>query len=100
MIEGVYGWLAQVAIPRATTLIWLDLPWQDCRTGLLTRGLRRGMTVSDQDALLSWAQDYWARTTSSSYAGHERLYRSFTGEKAHLRTRDEIDIFTERNAKS
>jgi len=27
IIEGVYGWLAEVALPRATALIWLDLPW-------------------------------------------------------------------------
>ncbi|MFY9956597.1 hypothetical protein [Bradyrhizobium sp.] len=26
IIEGVYGWLAELALPRATSLIWLDLP--------------------------------------------------------------------------
>ncbi len=26
IIEGVYGWLSQVALARATLLIWLDLP--------------------------------------------------------------------------
>ena len=41
VIEGVYGWLAEVALPRADTLIWLDLSWDDCRAGLLARGLRR-----------------------------------------------------------
>ena len=25
IMEGVYGWLAEVAMPRATALIWLDL---------------------------------------------------------------------------
>lgn len=90
IIEGVYGWLAEVALPKTDTLIWLDLPWDICRAGLLTRGLRRGMKPSDQDALLAWAQDYWTRTTPSSSAGHERLYRMFEGHKAHLRTRNEI----------
>lgn len=93
VIEGVYGWLAEVALSRANTLIWLDLSWDDCRSGLLARGLRRGMMPSDQMALLAWAQDYWNRTTPSSFQGHERLYRMFEGNKAHLRARDEIDAF-------
>lgn len=93
VIEGVYGWLAEVVLPQADTLIWLDLSWDDCREGLLARGLRRGMTPSDQDALLAWAQDYWTRATPSSFAGHERLYRMFGGNKAHLRARDEIAAF-------
>lgn len=93
IIEGVYGWLADVALPRADTLIWLDLSWDDCRSGLFARGLRRGMTPSDQNALLAWAKDYWTRTTQSSFQGHENLYRMFEGNKAHLRSRDEIAAF-------
>lgn len=96
IIEGVYGWLAEVALPRADALVWLDLSWDDCRAGLLARGLRRGMKPSDQDALLAWAQDYWTRTTPSSFVGHERLYRVFGGSKAHLRARDEIAAFVPR----
>ena len=90
VIEGVYGWLTGVALPQADALIWLDLPWDECRSGLLARGLRRGMTPDDQDALLVWAQGYWTRTTSSSFVGHELLYREFTRPKAHLRTREEV----------
>jgi adenylate kinase family enzyme len=30
IIEGVYGWLAAAALPFATSLIWLDLPWTMC----------------------------------------------------------------------
>ena len=93
IIEGVYGWLAEVALPRATALVWLDLPWAACRDGLLQRGLRRGMTLDDQAALMAWAEDYWTRTTPSSHAGHARLYRAFAGPKARLRTRDEAQAF-------
>ncbi|WP_053220878.1 hypothetical protein [Methylobacterium indicum] len=80
-MEGVYGWLAEVALVRATLLIWLDLSWDECRNGLLARGLRRGMTLNDQKDLLAWAEDYWVRTTSSSVTGHERLYRAFMATK-------------------
>lgn len=94
IIEGVYGWLAEVALERATTLVWLDLPWNECREGLLGRGLRRGMTQSDQDALLAWAEAYSTRTTPSSSKGHARLFQSFSGGKAHLGSRDQVSAFS------
>ena len=94
VIEGVYGWLADVALALATALVWLDLPWAECRGGLLRRGLRRGMTPSDQDALLAWASAYWTRDTPSSFAGHARLYHAFGGDKTRLRTRAEISAFS------
>src|ERR1019366_10250702 len=30
IIEGVYGWLAEVALSRATSLVWLDLSLAAC----------------------------------------------------------------------
>lgn len=53
IIEGVFGWLAEVALPKATALIWLDLPWSVCRAGLIARGLRRGATNHDAAELRS-----------------------------------------------
>jgi len=90
IIEGVYGWLAEIALARATSLVWLDLPWAECREGLLARGLRRGMTAEDQKALLGWAEGYWTRTTSSSFKGHEQLYDLYEGDKTLLRSRADI----------
>ena len=58
IIEGVYGWLAEVALPRATALIWLDFPWSLCRAGLLARSPRRGATDQDTVELLKWAETY------------------------------------------
>lgn len=92
IIEGVYGSLAEVASTRATALIWTDLPWSECRDGLLRRGLRRGMTEADQAALLSWAAAYWTRRTPSSSAGHLRLFEAFPGEKVRLWTRLDVDM--------
>ena len=90
IIEGVYGWLAEVALPRATALIWLDLPWSICREGLLARGRRRGGTAADFAELLSWSEAYWSRQTSSSFAGHPRLFESFPGTKLRSCDREEI----------
>jgi adenylate kinase family enzyme len=93
VIEGVYGWLAEVALPRATSLIWLNVPWAICRDGLLTRGQRRGGTEVDFAELLAWAEAYWERQTSSSFAGHWRLFESFTGAKRRFCGRQEIQPF-------
>jgi adenylate kinase family enzyme len=93
VIEGVYGWLAEVAIPRATGLIWLDIPWRVCRDGLLARGQRRGGTEADFAALMTWAEAYWQRQTASSFAGHFRLFERFSGAKCRFRDRQEIQSF-------
>jgi adenylate kinase family enzyme len=90
IIEGVYGWLAEGALPRATALVWLDLPWSICRRGLLARGPRRGASEASFAALLKWAEDYWERRTSSSFDGHLNLFNGFCGEKIRLSDRDQI----------
>ena len=90
VVEGVFGWLAEVAIPRATALIWLDLPWEVCRQGLLARGVRRGGTDADLAELMKWAEEYWQRQTSSSSTGHLRLFEPFPRARLRLRTRQEV----------
>ena len=46
IIEGVYGWLAAAALPFATSLIWLDLPWKMCSEGLSLRGPWKGASAA------------------------------------------------------
>jgi hypothetical protein len=89
IIEGVFGWLAEIAIPRATALVWLDLPWSVCREGLLARGQRGGSEANFAD-LIAWSAAYWDRKTSSSFEGHSRLFESFPGIKLRLRDRGEV----------
>jgi adenylate kinase family enzyme len=93
IIEGVYGWLAEVALLRATSLIWLDMPWSICSEGLSARGLRRDMTQDDHVALLGWAEAYWQRTTPSSFTGHLALFENFAKTKIRIERRSEIDAF-------
>ncbi len=92
VMEGVYGWLADEAMSRAQSLLWLDLPWPDCRAGLLDR--KAGQPF-DADMML-WAEQYWTRDTSSSFAGHRQLYDAFSGEKLRFRSRDEASAFIAR----
>ena len=89
--EGVYGWLAEVAVPRATALIWLDVPWNVCREALLGRGQRRGGTEADFAELLKWAGAYWDRQTPTSFKGHQRLFEAFSAAKLRIRNRKDAD---------
>jgi hypothetical protein len=89
LIEGAFGWLAEVAIPKATALIWLDFPWSLCRAGLLARGLRRGATSQDAGELMQWAEAYWTRQTSTSFAGHSKIFDEFSGTKLRLKSREQ-----------
>jgi adenylate kinase family enzyme len=92
IIEGVYGWLAELALPRATSLIWLDLPWTICREGLSARG-RRAASEGDHAALLDWAEAYWLRQTPTSFAGHLALFENFARAKVRFGQRLEIAAF-------
>jgi len=90
VIEGVFGWLAVEVMPRATALVWLDLPIEECLANLRARGLRRGGDATAFAALLAWAGDYGIRESSSSFAGHARLFEAFGGHRIRLGSRAEI----------
>jgi adenylate kinase family enzyme len=90
IIEGVYGWLAEVALPCAVSLIWLDMPWSVCSESLARRGPSRGATADEHAAFLAWAEAYWQRKTSSSFSGHLALFESFEGYKLRLTSRSDV----------
>lgn len=93
VIEGVYGWLAAVALPFATTLIWLDMPWAVCLGGLNQRGPWKGASATAHAAFLEWAEAYWLRTTSTSFVGHQSLFDGFAGTKLRFEARAELADF-------
>jgi adenylate kinase family enzyme len=96
VIEGVYGWLADVAAPRASVLIWLNLPWSECKAGLEARGPAYSPSQAEYEALLAWAERYWTRDTPSSEAGHRRIFDAFSGHKAALSHRSEVGAWVGR----
>jgi len=91
IIEGVYGFLAEVALPRATGLVWLNLPWKDCERGILERGAWQNAEPDAMESLLKWARDYSIRQTSSSLAGHKTLFDNFAGPKLEIKARQDVD---------
>lgn len=99
VIEGVFGWLAEIAMPRAHSLIWLDLSWDECRAGVMARGPLVGQSAAEFEALLMWAEQYWTRESSSSHAAHRALFDAFAGEKFALRSRADVAAFMRREAR-
>lgn len=93
VIEGVYGWLAAVALPSATTLIWLDMPWAVCRDGLTRRGPWKGASATAHADFLDWAEAYWERKTSTSFVGHQSLFNEFSGAKLRYQSHAELAEF-------
>jgi len=97
VIEGVYGWLAAVALPFATTLIWLDMPWEVCLDGLNHRGPWKGASATAHAAFLEWVEAYWLRTNSTSFTGHQSLFDGFAGTKLRFETRAKLAYFLANN---
>jgi adenylate kinase family enzyme len=87
IVEGVYTWMVAAVLDRATALIWLDVSWNECQHGLMTRGRRHNATETQHAALLKWAEEYWDRDRGNSHSGHMRLYLAFSGLKVRFGAR-------------
>jgi adenylate kinase family enzyme len=90
VIEGVYGWLAKEALPRASALIWLNIPVEDCIANVRARGLRRGGDEAAFTALIEWVGEYHVRTNANSRLAHEQAFDSFEDHRAKITSRAEM----------
>ena len=90
LMEGVYGWLAEAVMARATQLIWIDLPEAECLANVRERGLQGGGSEQDFRDLLQWVGEYRLRNNSSCFAAQSRLYEAFAGPKQRLKGRAEL----------
>ena len=95
LMEGVFGWLAKIATPRATQLIWIDLPESECLANIRARGIQGGGSEADFEALLIWVSEYRLRNNSSCFAAHLKLFEAFEGTKARLFGRTEMAGYLE-----
>ena len=102
IVEGVFGELAELFLPRTKSLIFLDMDWPTCRAGLMARGSESSRQLSavaaeeNFEKLLLWAEQYWARTNSCSRSGHLQLFSNFVGQKFRFTCRAELNEFLER----
>jgi adenylate kinase family enzyme len=90
IVEGVFGELAEVFLPDADTLIWLDIDWEICHLRLRKRGLEsrahmdRLQSDVGREKLVAWAAAYSIRDDKRSYTGHKLMFDGFQGSKFHL----------------
>lgn len=96
IMEGVYGQIIQMALGRITTLIWLDLPEDECIANIRQRGIQGGGSQTRFQDLLQWVAEYRSRMNWNSFEGHKRLFDVFSGPKALLRSRAEIADYLDR----
>ncbi|MBB3464548.1 AAA family ATPase [Rhizobium sp. BK377] len=96
LMEGVYGWLAEGVLGRATTLVWIDLPEDECVANVTARGIQGGGSEENFKELVEWIKEYRRRENSStSYSGHQKLFNEYVGSKTLLANRAEIAAFVE-----
>lgn len=102
IVEGVFGELASRFASDADEMIWLDLDWSECESGLLARGsesskqLDRESAESNFQQLLHWAGEYWSREDLRSWKGHSRMIEEFEKKETILRTRLDVDEYISR----
>jgi adenylate kinase family enzyme len=105
IVEGVFGELAELFLPRTQTLIYLDMDWDACESGLKSRGSESSRQMDPIKAeenfskLLLWAEQYWTRTDLRSHVGHLRLFSDFAGNKFKFTSRAEVDEFLKHQKK-
>lgn len=99
IVEGVFGHLVEPLIPFADTLIYLDIPWKECKKNLIKRGSesskQRDHVIAEDkfQKLLVWASEYDTRESKASKNYHCSLLDCFSGEKHRICNRDEINLF-------
>ncbi|WJH40751.1 AAA family ATPase [Aliirhizobium terrae] len=97
LMEGVYGWLINVLLPRATSLIFLDLPEEECIANVRARGKQGGETQEGFDELIDWVSKYRERRNNwNSFQTHVRMFDEFANEKVRLKSRTQITDYAER----
>ena len=95
LMEGVYGWLASVVLDRTTTLIWLDLPDDECISNVRERGMQGYGSEESFQEFIKWISEYRLRKNSSCFAAHSQLFQAFRGSKAILKSRDDIAAYVD-----
>jgi hypothetical protein len=74
-----------MVLGRATTLIWLDLPEDECIANIRHRGGQGGGSQTRFQDLLQWVVEYRIRKNNwNSFDIHKKLYELFPGPKVLL----------------
>jgi adenylate kinase family enzyme len=99
ILEGVFGKMAEVCLSFSTLLVWLDLPWEECKKNLLSRGPQFEDYLNPREKekalkeLIEWASEHESRSDANSWGFFNDLYNEFEHEKVCLHNREEEMAF-------
>lgn len=99
IVEGVFGALAETLLPYADVLIFLDMPWDICKTSLLERGSEsakqhdKARAEQNFNALIQWASEYDIRQSKNSHRFHQQLFTRFNKQGFRFTDRTQVDEF-------
>ena len=86
-IEGCYSDLLEIALPKSSEIIYLNLPVEACIANAKARPWEPHKYDSKeaQDAnlgmLIDWIAQYTVRNDTFSKSAHEALYKGYKGKK-------------------
>lgn len=94
IMEGVYGTIIKQVLPRVTTLIWLDVPDDECVANIRLRGITGGGTLEQFNELLDYTRRYRLRRNHmNSLDAHSQFFDQHPSHKMRLYNRPEISAF-------
>ncbi|MGF9563387.1 AAA family ATPase [Neorhizobium sp. JUb45] len=91
LIEGVYGRYIDIALTRATLVVWLDLPEEACIANIRERGPQYSESEAALEELIVWVADYRVRQNNwNSYERHLAMFERYAGPKFRLLDRNDV----------
>lgn len=87
VIEGCYSDLLELVLPKASEIVFLNLPIEACIANAKRRPWEphkyetRELQDANLDMLLEWIAQYQVRTDTFSKTFHEALYNRYSGKK-------------------
>lgn len=97
IVEGCYGDLIELVLPRATEVVFLNPGTQVCLTNCRARPWEPTKYASPEDQdrnlemLLGWVQEYETRTDEFSLRRHRTIFESYPGNKREVNDLAELD---------
>lgn len=96
VIEGCYTDLLEAIADRATELVFLDIPVEQCLENAKKRPWEPHKYASKEaqdanlDMLLEWIARYEKRDDVFSQAAHARFFEGFAGTKTRLSSNEQV----------
>lgn len=97
VIEGCYTDLIEMASPKSTEIIFMNLPVEMCIANAKARPWEPHKYDSKEaqdknlDMLVDWISQYSKRTDTFSYSAHSHFYEQYSGKK-RVYTKNERNV--------